>query len=176
MSSPLYRSIALACGATLLAMLPVGATAQPAAPLPSTDLRVEDVQTALSQVGLVVAGPVGASDGFAQVVEAHSPTSPEIVRAFVFADSATAAEGRRQAEARGDGIQYSDDAGPQLLSGYGASTWRRNVALIQTSPDTFDLLMPREIDCVTGSSGATTVPFSAYAVDPAVVQAIASFH
>jgi len=131
MSSPLYRSVALACGATLLGILPAGAAARRLRRSHLTDLRVEDVRTAFSQVGLVVAEPVGASGGFVQIVEAHSPTSSEIARAFVFSDSAVASDAGRRAQAMSDGILSSDDVGPQLLSGYGASAWRRNVAVVK---------------------------------------------
>ncbi len=64
----------------------------------------------------------------------------------------TAAAAHRAAHARqalsSDGIViYSDDARPQLLSGFGASSWRRNLALVQSSPEMFAELMPAEADC-----------------------------
>jgi hypothetical protein len=43
----------------------------------------------------------------------------------------------RQAEERlGERWPFSEDFGPQLLAGYGASVWRANVALVQTSANT----------------------------------------
>ncbi len=75
-----------------------------------------------------------------------------IVRAFVCHDALAATAAHQQALARraasvNGSPSDSDDAGPQLLSGFGASTWRRNVALVQSRPDTFAELMPAETDC-----------------------------
>jgi hypothetical protein len=58
--------------------------------------------------------------------------------AIVYADSETAQAAHlkthRQAEdSLGERWPYSDDHGPQLLAGYGASVWRANVAIVQSS-------------------------------------------
>jgi hypothetical protein len=58
-------------------------------------------------------------------------------------------------------------------SGYGASAWRRNVALVQSGTETFAQLMPVELDC----SGLPSPPGPdlsrpGYRVDPALVALI----
>jgi hypothetical protein len=80
---------------------------------------------------------------------------------FVFSDSAAAADAHRRAHAHQEcrlngSLPYSDDAGPQLLSGYGASAWRRNVAVVQTTRLSFGLLMPAEPDCAIDVADATS--------------------
>ena len=60
-----------------------------------------------------------------------------IVMAIVFADSAAATAAHQKAhfaaeQRLGERWPYSDDNGPQLLVGYGASVWRGNVAVVQT--------------------------------------------
>jgi hypothetical protein len=72
------------------------------------------------------------------------------VRAFVYRDEEAAATAHRVASAqqsRNADVRDSDDAGPQLLSSFGASAWRRNVAVVESSPELFSELMPSEIDC-----------------------------
>jgi hypothetical protein len=165
------RSMTVACAVVLLALLPGDIFAQPA-PASSDDLHVEAVRAALGQFGYVVDTPMRTSHGHV-VVEARAASGAETVRAFVFADASAAAAAHRQAQALGDGLTYSDDVGPQLQSGYGASAWRRNVALIQSTPETFAVLMPSEIDCLSGVSPG--VPFREYPVNPAAIQAIQSF-
>jgi hypothetical protein len=61
-----------------------------------------------------------------------------VQRVFVFSDSAAAAAAHSTAHVQ-DGaslnrsMTYSDDRGPRMLSGYGASGWRNNLAVIQLS-------------------------------------------
>jgi hypothetical protein len=64
-----------------------------------------------------------------------------IAMAIVFPtpEAATAAhlKAHQQAEERrGKHVAFSNDHGPQLLTGYGASVWRANVALVETSSRT----------------------------------------
>jgi hypothetical protein len=92
-----------------------------------------------------------AWDERAIVIEARAPDGIHVVRAFVFSDGQAAAAAHRQANAQQEFINGSvpdtDDAGPQLLSGYGASAWRRNVAVVQSSTEIFAQLMLAEPDC-----------------------------
>lgn len=170
------RLVAIAFEIMFLAVVPAVASPAPSPLVSTPELQIEDVRTVLAQIGYEATRPVGALDGPVPMVEARAVKGPEIVRVLVFADSAAAAIAHRQADAVTDGgLTWSDDVGPQLLSGYGASAWRRNVALIQTSPETFGRLMPPESDCVDGTSTPTVVPFREYRVDPAVIQAVESF-
>jgi hypothetical protein len=66
-----------------------------------------------------------------------------IVMAIVYPSEAAARaqheRAHRQAEERlGVRWPFSDNQGPQLLAGYGASVWRANVALVQSSRRTLD--------------------------------------
>jgi hypothetical protein len=92
---------------------------------------------------------VGASVMFGDqtmVIEARGDGG-RIVRAFVYPDAHAAAAARWRAAASGEAVTSGDDAGPQLLSGFGASTWRRNIALVQSTPETFAELMPADVEC-----------------------------
>lgn len=60
------------------------------------------------------------------------PVSDRVVMVLVYPDSATAVAERSNAEAR----DSSDAAtGPHLVAGYGYSTWRQNVALVESTTD-----------------------------------------
>jgi hypothetical protein len=64
-----------------------------------------------------------------------------IVMAMVYPTTAAAVaahqQAHQQAEARlQQSYSWSDDHGPQLIAGYGASVWRANVALVQSSSRT----------------------------------------
>jgi hypothetical protein len=76
------------------------------------------------------------------------------LRVFVFPDSAAAAAANGQAHIQDDAslnrsITYSDDSGPRLLSGYGASGWRNNVAVVQLSGADDIAAFPGEPDCTS---------------------------
>jgi len=143
-SHPSIRALTVACSSALLALWPLGTSAQP-----RSDLQVGSVGDALQAAGYTVSTPMVWHAG-ATVFEAHAPDGVHIVRAFVYRDAETAAAAHRQAYAQlatpNGSVPDSNDAGPQLLSGYGASAWRGNVALVQSSPDTFAELTPAE-DC-----------------------------
>jgi hypothetical protein len=169
----ILRSLAVACGGALLALWPLGTSAQGIGPEGRADLQVGSVREALQAAGYVVSAPM-AWDERAIVIESRARDGVHLVRAFVFSDQEAAAAAHWRAYAQQELINgpvpYSNDAGPQLLSGYGASTWRRNVALVQSSPETFADLMPAEPDC----SGFARPPGPdvsrpAYRVDPDII-------
>src|SRR6266536_3967819 len=103
---------------------------------------VDDVQAAFRRTGYLVGEPASWSDGVSMLAvwtPEAAPIDRPLLRAFVFADAAAASEEHHQAHANDEArrnrpIAASDDWGPQLLTGYGASTWRRNIALVQVSP------------------------------------------
>jgi len=123
--------------ALTFALLPVSARADG-----PRELAPEQVRAAFLQAGYLVSEPSFWTDE-AILFMVHDPkdgpaTRP-MLRVFVFADVDTAAGAHRRAhlqdEARRNrSIADSDDHGPQLLTGYGASVWRANVALVQASP------------------------------------------
>jgi hypothetical protein len=76
------------------------------------------------------------------------------LRVFVFPDSAAAAAANGQAHIQDEAslnrsITYGDDRGPRLLSGYGASGWRNNVAVVQLSGADDIAAFPGEPDCTS---------------------------
>ena len=82
---------------------------------------------------------------------------------FVYPSEAAAQAAHRQAQAREEGnraitLAYSDDRGPQLLSGYGLSVWRKNVALIQVAPIDDTGAYPYQIDCDMDQSAVYPLP------------------
>jgi hypothetical protein len=109
----------------------------------------------------VVDPPIAWPDG-AVALSVHDalidrPGWPAL-RVFVYADSATAAAAHRRAHAQEQArtnqpVADNDDRGPQLLSGYGASVWRRNVAIIQLSSLDDPAAFPVEPDCAVESAG-----------------------
>jgi hypothetical protein len=173
MNNPTLRSLVLACGGALLALWPLGASPQASEPEGKPDLQVAALREALEAAGYAVGAPMASVEG-ALVVEARAPDGLHVVRAFVFTDRQAATAAHRQAYAQqqlvNGSVPDSNDTGPQLLSGYGASAWRRNVALAQSSPHIFGQLMPAEVDC-----GDLTPPprpdlsRPAYRVDPDIV-------
>jgi hypothetical protein len=98
-----------------------------------------------------------------------------VLRVFVFSDSAAATAANRQAHAQDEGslnrsITYSDDRGPRLLSGYGASGWRNNVAVIQLSGADDIAAFPGELDCT--STGVVTYSGVLTPVDASVLASL----
>jgi hypothetical protein len=163
------RTRALICGLALLAAQPIVATAQPAVPpRASAGVDIESVRQVLESAGYSVGAAAPWGDQ-TLVLEARGQNG-RIVRAFVYRDAQAAGDAHRQAASMSSANSYAEDVGPQLLSGFGSSTWRRNIALVQSSPDTFAELMPREDDC-TDLTPVTGLDLSqrAYRVDPTIV-------
>jgi hypothetical protein len=130
----------------LLALSPVSVTAQSASG--ASELSTEAVRARLQEAGYATGAPSKWDDN-ALVIEARA-IDGRVVRAIVYSDSHTAAVAHRRAYAQwasSSSLPYSDEVGPQLLSGFGASAWRHNVALVQSSPAIFGALMPPEVDC-----------------------------
>jgi hypothetical protein len=138
--SALVLAILVAAGALWPAS--VGATAPAATEAMPRALAPDEVQAAFRHVGYQVGEPASWSDGASMLAvwsRDAMPTDRPLLRVFVFADARAAAAERRRAHANDEArrnrpITASDDRGPQLLTGYGASAWRRNVALVQASP------------------------------------------
>jgi hypothetical protein len=149
---------------TLVALMPLTAPRRSARQL---ELAPEGVRTAFVRAGFTASQPSRWDDRTVSFmvressqVSADQPglevfvyvdTAPAL-RVFVFVDMAAAAAEHRRAHAReesrrGRPVGHGDDLGPQLLSGYGASVWRRNVALVQASPAGDLSTFPTEPPC-----------------------------
>ncbi len=160
----------LICALGLLAVAPGAVTAQQTAPPPATSggIDVESIRQVLESAGYFVGTPVTFDDQ-TLVIEAGADGG-RIVRAFVYADVNAADTARRQAVARSEAASNGVDMGPQLLSGFGASTWRRNVALVQSNPETFAELMPAEVNCTDlAPPNRPDLSSAAYQVDPNLI-------
>jgi hypothetical protein len=121
------------------------------------DLAPAEVRAAFAAAGLATGDPAsGAEDGvlmFGVDDLAVGLTGRPQLRVFVYPSAKAAAAAHQQAHAqdearRNRNISASDQLGPQLLTGYGASAWTRNVALVQASDPTDLGSFPSEPDCV----------------------------
>jgi hypothetical protein len=130
-----FGPVALHAVATLLLVAAAGVLligAKPASSIAS-ELSLDDVRRALQEAGYVVEPPIHWGEQ-AMLVDAYAENG-RMLRVFVYRDPQAAEMAHRQASAQPVGSNAdSDDAGPQLLSGFGSSLWRRNVALVQSSP------------------------------------------
>jgi hypothetical protein len=125
--------------ATLLVLSPIPSGAVAAAP---RSLAPEEVRAAFRQIGYRVGEATSWSDGVSMLA-VWSPEAAEtdrpLLRVFVFEDAVASESEHHRAHANDEArrnrrIVDSNDHGPQLLAGYGASAWRANVALVQASP------------------------------------------
>jgi hypothetical protein len=150
-------------------------------------LTPEEVRAAFLRAGYLVGEPAPWS-GEVSMLAVRRPEATlgdrPLLRVFVFANEDAAASEHRRAHAADEArsnrpIVASDDRGPRLLTGYGASVWRHNVAVVQAS--TIDDLSayPIEPDCAptpvfTNLTGADPTPVDltlpATGVDPRVVE------
>jgi hypothetical protein len=173
MSKCAARPLFLMLQAALLALLPLSVAADGAQSSPLSDVRADAIRQVLERAGYI-AGPPAAWGENALIIEARG-TESRTIRAIVFPDAQAAATAHQQAYTQQAGgtvpmLGYSDDVGPQLLSGFGASVWRRNVALVESSPLIFAELMPVEFDCTDTAPPATPdLLRPAYHVDDEVV-------
>jgi hypothetical protein len=151
-----------------LAVATVGATALAAslaaasvssAPRPTTRaLTVDEVRGAFIDAGEVVDQPTRAPDGVILLSvrdPAQATSGQPRLRVFVYASTEADQVEHQHAHAReessggravADGVD-GVDAGPQLLTGYGPSAWRANVALAQAAPVADVGAYPIEPDC-----------------------------
>jgi hypothetical protein len=122
------------------------------------DLKADDVRAAFAAAGLATSAPGAWTDGgvllFGVDDAAVGLTGQPQLRVFVYPSAKAAASAYQQAHAQDEArrnrtISFSDQRGPQLLTGYGASAWHRNVALVQASDLSDSGSFPTEPDCVS---------------------------
>jgi hypothetical protein len=133
---PPARCLLAATSLVLLSVTPLSATAEG-----PRDLQVTEVRAAFASAGLPAGEPGAWTEDGVVVFAVDDPavglTGHPQLRVFVYR-SATAAAAHQQAHTQDEGrrnrtVSFSDQLGPQLLTGYGASAWTRNVALVQAS-------------------------------------------
>jgi hypothetical protein len=76
-------------------------------------------------------------------VSSGSPVADRVLLVPVYADAEAARLAERQAESisaamRPEPLAFSDDDGPRLVPEYGASVWRSNVALVESTRSEHD--------------------------------------
>jgi len=114
----------------IVAFSPHVASAQAAS---STDFTPDQLQTQYIAHGYRVDAPVTWwTPDHVTTLRVSDPASERVVMLLVYPDAATAAAERASAEVR-EG--RSAGMGPRLISGYGYSIWRGNVALVESTAD-----------------------------------------
>jgi hypothetical protein len=155
-----FVSIAGAC-------FPLGASAQAA---PTGDFTADQLRSQYIARGYQAETPVAWwTPNHVITFRVADPNSSRVVMVLVYPDAATAHLERASAEAR-EGV--ASGVGPHLIAGYSASTWIRNVALVQSS--TQDLARQYAAEQAADNQLMTGVPTppesvsavtTAYAVD-----------
>jgi hypothetical protein len=154
---PPARCLLAATSLVLLSVTPLSATAEG-----PRELQATEVRAAFASAGLPTGEPgAWTEDGvvmFAVDDPAVGLTGHPQLRVFVYRSASAAAAAHQQAHAQDEArrnrtISFSDQLGPQLLTGYGASAWTRNVALVQASDPTDVGSFSSEPDCVSDVIG-----------------------
>ena len=123
-------SLASAFAGAIVAVSPFAANAQVA---PNTDFTPDQLRAQYAAYGYQTDAPVTWwTPDHVTTFHVSDPSSDRVAIVLVYPDSATADQERARAQAR------DDDAagmGPHLIAGYGYSTWRGNVALVESTTD-----------------------------------------
>jgi hypothetical protein len=162
------RSIAFGA-AMALCLWPVAAVAQDE---PSTAaMSVEHVLGAFGGAGYVTEQPIAWDWTTPPVttIRIHDPAQGRVVMALIFRSDADAQIGREQAAQREllEG-RTVDAARPHLVTGYGLSAWRGNVALVETSQTDLNRVFQAQADRDNGVYRDPDVVQAADSVDRTV--------
>jgi hypothetical protein len=122
--------LATAFAAATIALSPLAANAQEG---PNADFTPDHIRAQYVAHGYQAEAPVTWwTPNHVTTFRVSDPGSDRVLMILVYPDSATADTERVTAEARDDS---SAGMGPHLIAGYGYSTWRGNVALVQSTTD-----------------------------------------
>jgi hypothetical protein len=152
----------ISVGLMVPAFLAIGSTVAAAAP--AADVNPDEVRAVYVDAGLAVSSPIFSADRVASFsVDPVSQVGQPALRVFVFLNTESALAEHRLAQAREETrrnqtLAYSDEGGPQLLSGYGLSLWRQNVALVQLAPFDDVGAHAAEIECGDDGTAITPLP------------------
>ncbi len=146
--------------------------AWPTAAWAGSDPTADDVRAVYQGAGLVVSSSTMSADGVVTlgINSVDSTAGQPTLRVYVFPTAALASTEHRLAHVRAEAqinrsIAFSDSAGPQLVSGYGLSLWRQNIALVQAAPVDDVGAFPNEIDCgIDPSAGFSALPHTTVAL------------
>jgi hypothetical protein len=136
-------------------------------------LTTEQVRASFVRNGYATDSPIyWQSSGLTTFFVQDAPE--RVLLVLVYPDIARAEEEHRMAHAQeeaelGTPIAFSDEHGPELMPGYGRSSWWHNVALVQANPRATDEV---QVDRVrTGASRRTELKVLR-SVDPDLVVAL----
>jgi hypothetical protein len=136
-------------------------------------LTTEQVRASFVRSGYTTDSPIyWQSSGLTTFFVQAAPE--RVLLVLVYPDIARAEEEHRIAHAQeeadlGTPIAFSDDQGPELMPGYGRSSWWHNVALVQAEPRVMDDV---QVDRVrTGATRRTELKLLK-SVDPDLVFAL----
>jgi hypothetical protein len=120
--------VAAAFAGATVAFSPLAANAQAA---PNADFTPDQVRTQYIAHGYEADAPlVWWTPNHLTTFRVSDPASDRVVMVLVYPDYATADAERSRAKAR-DGTTAG--MGPHLISGYGYSAWRGNIAIIEST-------------------------------------------
>jgi hypothetical protein len=170
-------------GLSALALTLTIGTAWPAAAATSRAMTTAEVRAQFAECGYEIGNP-GSPESSPYIVLVDPgarqvrDTDYRIVMAIVYRDleAATTAHARAHhlAEQRLSQLYaFSNDNGPQLLSGYGGSVWRANVALVESNSRTLNSMYSYDVEAdetrdarpELNELGFVTTSGSQYAVD-----------
>ncbi|HEY1295610.1 MAG TPA: hypothetical protein VGJ60_21225 [Chloroflexota bacterium] len=147
---------------------PLTASAQPA---PTSDVTADELRSQYIARGYQPETPVTWwTSNHVTTFRVSDATSDRALMVLVYPDSATADAERSRAEARDPN---NEGQGPHMVAGYGYSTWRGNVALVESTTEELAREYSLEQDAgnqvMTGLSAAaeasTPMPTSAVDLD-----------
>jgi hypothetical protein len=137
--------------AAALCLWPVAAVAKDS-PFTQPALAAEQVRDAFSGAGFQVDQTVqwDWTSPPNSTFQVHDPTHGRVLMVVVYASATAAETGLLQARAREQAQHPGGVAtaanGPHLITGYGESVWRGNVALVQTTQAELDRLFQLQND------------------------------
>ena len=125
-----FSSLASAFAGAIAVLSPLAANAQAA---PAADFTPDQVQAQYVAQGFQVDAPVTWwTSNHVTTFRVSDPSSSRVIMVMVYPDTATAEAERSAAQPRDTSAAGN---GPHLIPGYGYSTWRQNVALVESTID-----------------------------------------
>jgi hypothetical protein len=151
------RHLRYSLGPTLLAVGMLAGSAWPAAAVTRAMTSLE-VRAQFSECGYEIGNPGSPGNPNNPYIVLRDPGASQmrnadyrIVMAIVYRDieTANAAHTRAHHQAEqlaGEQHPFSNDNGPQLLTGYGGSVWRANVALVESTSRTLASMYSYDVE------------------------------
>lgn len=126
-------------------------------PLSNSSLSVDQLRSSFTAAGFQTE-PTQNWDWMSPPVSTfrvRDALTGRVVTALVYASPGAAEKARVQAEARQPSAAPTSLSGPQLIAGFGPSSWRANLALVQTTTAELERIAQAQSDCDSGVSTET---------------------